>query len=126
MATIEITEKNVEKTVNQDGIVLLDFWADWCGPCKSFAPVFEAASEKYPDVTFGKIDTDKEQGLSQAFGVRGIPMIAAFRDGVMLFSQSGALPAEAVDELVEKLQELDMDEVKAEIEKEQAEQKAAQ
>ena len=115
MPTIEINEANIDGEVKKGGILLLDFWAAWCGPCRSFSPVFEAASNKYPDITFGKIDTDKEQALAQAFQVRGIPMLAAFRDGVLLFSQAGALPAEAVDELVEKLQSLDMDAVRAEI-----------
>ena len=115
MATVTITSENIESTVNEGGIVLLDFWASWCGPCRAFAPVFEAASEKYPDVVFGKIDTEAQQALAAQLQIRSIPTIMAFRDGIQLYSQPGALPADAFDDLIDKVIALDMDEVRAKI-----------
>jgi thioredoxin 1 len=115
MTTIHATEKNFQSLIDKGGVLLVDFWAEWCGPCKSFGPVFEAASVRHPGAAFAKVDTEEEQGLAQAFGVRAIPMLAVFRDGVLLFSQSGALPAEALDELVTQALALDMDKVRAEI-----------
>lgn len=112
--TVEITEKNFEKTV-EEGIVFLDWWAAWCGPCRMFAPVFEKASHKYPDITWGKVDTDAEQGLAGAFGIRSIPTLMIFRDGVLVFEQAGMVPAQALDQLVEKVRALDMDEVRRKI-----------
>jgi thioredoxin 1 len=121
MATIEITAENHDQTV-ADGVVLLDFWADWCGPCHMFAPVFESASANHTDITFGKVDTEAQQDLAASYGVQSIPTLVAYRDGIPLFSQPGALPAEAVEDLIRQLRALDMVEVRAEYEK----QKAAQ
>ena len=122
MSTVELTESTFEETV-REGIVLVDFWAAWCGPCRSFAPVFEAAAERHPDVVFGKIDTEAEQALAEAFQVRSIPTVAIFRDGIMLGAQPGALPADALDEIIRQVRTLDMDAVRREIA--EAEQKLA-
>lgn len=111
MATVHVTQDNFESTVGQ-GIVMLDFWAGWCGPCRAFAPVFEAASTRHPDVVFGKIDTEEQPELAAAFNVQGIPTLAVIRDGVLLMAQPGMLPAAALDEIVEKAKALDMAEVR--------------
>jgi len=116
MSTTDITTDEFEATILADGIVLVDFWADWCGPCKSFAPIYETFSERYPDITFAKVDTESEQQLSGQLGIRSIPTIMAFRDGVQLFSQPGALPERELEELVAQIKKLDMDEIRKEIE----------
>jgi thioredoxin len=115
MASVTATEQNFEDLFTKSDILIVDFWADWCGPCKAFGPVFEAASERYPDVTFAKVDTEAERGLASAFGVRAIPMLAVFRQQVLLFAEAGALPGAALDELVAQAKALDMEKVKAEI-----------
>jgi thioredoxin 1 len=111
MATVEVTEKNFNEITRQ-GTVLLDWWAEWCGPCHSFAPVYEEASGRHPEVVFGKIDTEAQSNLAAAFGIQSIPTVMVIRDGVMLFSQPGALPSTLLDELITKVQEVDMDEVR--------------
>jgi thioredoxin 1 len=121
VATIDLTAANFEDIVTKNDIVLIDFWASWCGPCKMFAPVFEEASEKYPNVIFGKVDTEKEQQLAAHFQIRSIPTLMIFREQIIIYSQAGALPAAALDEIIAKASELDMDDVRAEIAKQQAE-----
>ena len=122
MATIELTKENLDSTIEKNDIVFIDFWAEWCGPCKMFGPTFEAASDKYTDIVFASCNTEEQQEVAGSFGIRSIPTLAVFREKVMIFMQPGALPAAALDEIIEKVKELDMDEVRADIEKHNAEQ----
>jgi thioredoxin len=115
MSTIALTEENFSQAVAGKGITLVDWWAAWCGPCRMFGPVFEAASEQYEDITFGKIDTEDQQGLAAAAQITSIPTLMAFRDGVLVFSQAGALPAASLEKLIEAVRGLDMDQVHSEI-----------
>jgi thioredoxin 1 len=126
MATETGTKENLDKLIEGNEIVLIDFWAEWCGPCKMFGPIFEAASEKYPDIKFVKVDTEDQPELAAAFGVRSIPTLVGFREQIGLFAQPGALPAEALDGVIDQVKGLDMDEVKADVEKMKAEAEGAQ
>ena len=119
MAAIELTNENYQDTIDKNDIVLVDFWASWCGPCQSFGPVFEAASETNPDMVFAKVNTEEERELAAHFQVRSIPMLAIFREQILVFSQPGALPASALDQLIGQVRELDMDKVRADIAEQQ-------
>jgi thioredoxin 1 len=115
MPAINVTEAQFEELILKEGTVLVDFWAAWCGPCRSFAPVYEAASDKYPEMTFAKVDTEAEQSLAAAAGITSIPTLMIFRDGILLFSQPGALPASGLDDLISQVSALNMDEIRKEI-----------
>jgi thioredoxin 1 len=121
VATVELTQDNFNEVVGGDGLVLVDFWAEWCGPCKMFGPVFEKSSEQHGDITFGKVDTEAQGELAQAFQISSIPTLMAVRDGVVLYSQAGALPAASLEDLIGQLRAVDMEEVKAQIAAHEAE-----
>ena len=115
MSTVTLTAETFESTITDNGIVLVDFWAAWCGPCRMFAPIFEKASEENPDIVFGKVDTEAEQELAAQAGITSIPTLMIFRDGILVFAQPGALPAAALEDLVRQVRELDMDDVRRQL-----------
>ncbi len=121
MATIELNEQTLEKTIVENDIVIIDFWAPWCGPCKNFAPIYEEVSEKHPDIVFAKVNTEEEQAIAAHFQIRSIPTLMVFREQIVLFSEAGMLPANALEQLVAQVKELDMANVRAEIEAAEAE-----
>jgi len=122
MATVEITKDTLQDTIADNDIVIIDFWAPWCGPCKSFAPVYDAVSEKHSDVVFAKVNTEDEQELAASFQIRSIPTLMIFRDQIAIFSQAGMLPESALEQVIAKTKELDMDQVRKEVAEQQAKQ----
>lgn len=126
MATVELTKENFEEAITKNDMVIVDFWASWCGPCKSFAPIFEAASEKHGGVVFGKVDSDAQQELAAAFNIRSIPFVMLFREKVVLFAQAGVLPPDGLESLINQARALDMAQVHKEIAEQQAQQQQQQ
>ena len=120
MATVEITKETLEDTITNNDIVFIDFWAPWCGPCKSFAPIYDTVSEKHDDIVFAKVNTEDEQELAASFQIRSIPTLMIFRDQIAIFSQAGMLPESALEEVIGKVRDLDMDQVRKEVEEQQA------
>ena len=120
MATVDLTKENFEETVTRNPMVIVDFWAPWCGPCRGFAPVFDAASEKHPDIVFGKVNADEQQELAAAFSIRSIPFVLLLRENVIVFAQSGALPGEGLESVIEQARALDMAQIHRELAEEQA------
>ena len=125
MATVNLKMDDLDKTLQDNDIVLIDFWAEWCGPCRMFGPTYEKISEKYPDIAFTKVDTEKEQALASAFGIQSIPTLAIFRDNILLYKQPGALPESALEDVIKQVQDLDMDEIRKEIAEKETEAAAA-
>ena len=125
VATVDVTQENLHQIISGNNMVIVDFWAPWCGPCRSFAPAYEAASEKYPDVVFAKVNTEEQQALAGHFQIRSIPTLMIFREKIIIFAQPGALPASALDQVIEKAKALDMDEVRRDIEAQGAADKSA-
>jgi thioredoxin 1 len=119
VATVALTKDTFESTVSTDGITLVDWWASWCGPCRMFAPVFEATSERHSDITFGKVDTEAQPELAAAGRIQSIPTLMAFRDGILVFSQPGALPESALEQVIAAVRDLDMDEVRSKVAEQQ-------
>jgi len=124
MATIELNKENLVSTINDNPFVIIDFWAPWCGPCQSFAPVYEQISEKYPDIVFAKVNTEEEQEIAAQFSIRSIPTLMIFRDQIIIYAEPGALPAQTFEQLIEQARALDMDEVRKQVAAEQQAQEA--